>query len=155
MPSHIPSSARRLAALKYSLRLAFGLLAANTFRWEHHPFQGDQFAALEWLRNTLRPFARRDRFLSSLLRVLDQNHPPRPWSSPRGAKAELFRMAARVQVMAVKKTGKRNRCQGNPSFCQAKASSRLRDKVISQAKTSSRQAKASSLLRDKAMDDLH
>ena len=92
-----PSAARRLAALRLALHLTAGTLSSLSFSWGHQPF-GDAHSAMEWLRAQLSALARQDSLIRELLHVLNPEHAPRPWDSPRGAKREMLRLAARVRT---------------------------------------------------------
>jgi hypothetical protein len=90
---------RRLARLRLALELTAGMLGAQTWSWGHHPF-GDAHASLVWLRAQLAPLAVHDRDLQGILLILDPERPPRPWSTPKGAKRELLRLGAMAQAFA-------------------------------------------------------
>jgi len=94
------SAARRTAARRIALRLAFGLLSTGQWSPAHHPFEGDWFTVLEWARVQLTPLARHDRLVRDLLPILNPENPPRPWSRPKSAKRELFRLAAATKAFA-------------------------------------------------------
>jgi hypothetical protein len=100
--SPIYAARRRLAALRLALRLTAGSLTAQAFTFENRPF-GEAHSAIAWLHEQLATLARQDRFLRDILRVLDQNQPPRSWASPDGAKRELLRLAARAKALAALK----------------------------------------------------
>ncbi len=80
--------------LRLALRLTAGLLSTTGFTLDRQPF-GNGYEAQQWLRRQLAPLARRDRFIRDLMAVLDPENPPRRWASPRAAKRELLRLAAR------------------------------------------------------------
>jgi hypothetical protein len=71
---------------------------------------------MEWLRAQLAPLAPLDPLIRELLRLLDPEHAPRLWDSPRGAKRELLRLAARAQALigVKRKVGDRRNCQRLP-----------------------------------------
>lgn len=107
MPNRAPSPVRRLVALRLALRLTAGVFSSTGFTFEHQPF-GDAFEAMEWLRGQLAPLARHDRHLRDLLCIIDPEQGTAPWSSPRGTKQELLRLAAQAQALGrVKRQSRR------------------------------------------------
>ena len=98
MPNRAPTPARRLAALRLALRLTAGVLTSTSFTFEQQPM-GDAFEAMDWLRGQLAPLARHDRHIRDLLCIIDPEHGTAPWSSPRGTKRELLRLAAQAQAL--------------------------------------------------------
>ena len=96
MPRAPTLAARRLLAL----RLLAGLLSSSTWSFEARAFP-DLYEACAWAKEQLAPLAAHDPALRDLLRVLDEE-PPSPWSSQRGVKRELRRLAADAQAIAVR-----------------------------------------------------